>query len=69
MTGKVKLDVTREVIAHALRKLNNDIEIPDDAAVVGVEYNAEYDTFECVLTSAEWPEVPEGAKTFEVGDL
>lgn len=60
MTGKVRTELSREWLAHALCAEQD--EIPEDVQVVGLEYHAERDLYEVVLESPELDSVLEGAR-------
>lgn len=57
--GKIIAKMTREFIQETIKNESEDI--PEDAEMVGMEYKAERDQFEVVLTSEDLPETPEGA--------
>lgn len=68
-TGKFKVEVTREWIADALRQSYDSEEVPEDAFVVGLEYNANRDLYEVVLGSESVPRVLEGSVVPKLHEL
>lgn len=61
MAGKATVDISREWIAHAVREMNPS-GFPEDATLVGLEYETDRDLFIGVFESDEFPETPEGAR-------
>ncbi|WLW38164.1 hypothetical protein [Halorubrum tailed virus BLv36] len=66
MAGKKRVKISREFIAHAIRNVDDGRELPPDAELVGFEYSAEKDIYNCVFVSDEFSNVLEGAYVEEV---
>ena len=60
MSGKGKVEITREWIAHAVNQAQG-VDVPKDASLVGIVYNADRDIYECVFESEKYPETDEGS--------
>jgi hypothetical protein len=70
MTGKAKVAMTREFIKHAITHMDGSpSKLPEDSELVGIDYNAERDIFECVFVSQEWPETMEGELVKRVNEV
>ena len=67
MSGKFSKEVSREWFAHALREFGEPL--PDDAVLVGIDYNAQRDVYFLVFESGETPEVQEGALVYELDEV
>jgi len=61
MVGKAKMEVSRQFILHAIREMSQP-EVPEDATLVGVEFNAERDIYTLVVESESYPETLEGER-------
>lgn len=43
--------------------------LPKDTQVIGIEFNASYDTFNILIQSNEFPAIPEGAEVPEIAEI
>lgn len=68
-TGKGRAEISREYIQELLKEEDVSGHIPDDAILVGLEYNPDRDTFDAVLISDEWPETFEAERIANTADI